>query len=129
MSVTSSLLCYRSYYWQSSVDLIAVLYSEVVCAWLMVSLMSNTLVPVEARLSGAGTGPSTSTTATTIASAAHGGVSSAIAMTAIGSAVSVTAGGASTGRPAVTPRSIAQQQQLQRFGNYGAIATDDAGLP
>lgn len=123
-AVHPSLVRFRSYYWQSSVDLIAVLYSEVVCAWLMVSLMSNTLVPVEARLSGAGpgagTGAGTGTGSAASASASVGlqGASS-IAMTSIGSSA------------AATPRSLAQQQHLQRFGNYQyqSITADEGSLP
>lgn len=31
-------------------DLAAILYSEVICAWLIVSLLSNNLIAVEAKL-------------------------------------------------------------------------------
>lgn len=41
---------HRTFYCQSSVDLLVILYSEVICAWLIVSLVSNNLVTVEAKL-------------------------------------------------------------------------------
>eukprot|EP00598_Pedospumella_elongata_P016311 CAMPEP_0184989270 /NCGR_PEP_ID=MMETSP1098-20130426/27611_1 /TAXON_ID=89044 /ORGANISM="Spumella elongata, Strain CCAP 955/1" /LENGTH=254 /DNA_ID=CAMNT_0027514233 /DNA_START=371 /DNA_END=1135 /DNA_ORIENTATION=- len=40
----------RSFFLQSSVDLLTIFYSEVLCAWFYVSLLSNNLVVVEAKL-------------------------------------------------------------------------------
>lgn len=44
-----TLFC-RSFFLQSTVDLLTIFYSEVLCAWFYVSLLSNNLVTVEAKI-------------------------------------------------------------------------------
>ena len=92
----------------------------------MVSLMSNTLVPVEARLSGAGTGVGIGAGV----GGGGGGGGAASASGGLQGASSIAMTSVTTSATA-TPRSLAQQQHLQRFGNYQyqSITADDGSMP
>lgn len=100
----------RSFFCQSFVDLSAILYSEVICAWLIVSLLSNSLIAVEAKLlSLAQLGAS---------GAAGGGAVAGPSTSSSSAAPLLSSHSTSTG--------LKTLQQQQHFKNYQSINMEEA---
>jgi hypothetical protein len=120
----------RHFYARSALDLSVVLFSEVCCAWVLVSLLSNRLTSVEGKLRqffGA--------QAMRLMSSARGNGSAGSSSGARGSVSLVPMATAHrTGDPATAAQReemqlLQQQQLLRRYGNYESIPLGEASEP
>ena len=137
------VLLNRSFFLQSSVDLLTIFYSEVLCAWFYVSLLSNNLVVVEAKLQtmlmtllqqqqapaqsqgqgqqqSLGTGSTSNNKINNISSSSSS--SSGYGRGGIGASSSLLSGANSGG----IKTTLQQQQQQKQYKNYQSISMEES---
>ena len=127
----------RSFFCQSSVDLLTIFYSEVLCAWFYISLLSNNLVAVEARVQtllvamlrpsaapgqGQGsTGGNNNSNSNNNYSSSSSGYGRGTSSSLLSSAHTQTHTHSSAGAIKTL-----QQQKQQQYKNYQSISTEEA---
>lgn len=126
------LLPWRHFYARSALDLSVIFFSEVCCAWVLVSLLSNRLTGVEGKLrqflnTHAMRLFAARTSGGTVHAPRGGG---SVSMVSLGAAQSMNGGGPNmTAAQREELQLLQQQQLLQRYGNYESIPLGELTEP
>jgi hypothetical protein len=125
-----AVCCNSAFYAHSAGTLSAVLFSEVLCAWVLASLLSNRLVPLEGKLR--------KFCGQRVLPLLWGGGAGAGGGQDPGAALASGPGSGSSLLPSPTRRTSAelreqqqlqQQQLLKRYSNYQSIPLGEDALP